>query len=156
MRFRISAANLRRFLAKGSEQLAENRARAVCAIIPEMAKVSEIVEKPLVDTTPIECKLMRKLIAKKWTHDGRITLELNNYTGQDVDASIYDILRTMRWMQIQNRHLRARWTGSLQKSGKRQFRNRPSGACRIPAKVAALLDISGVEDTKKMVVDFDV
>ena len=53
---------------RDKNKVAEDRARAVCAIIPEIAaKVSEIVEKPLVDTTPIEGKLMRKLIAKKWT-----------------------------------------------------------------------------------------
>ena len=56
--------------------MAEDRARAVCAIIPEIAaKVSEIVEKPLVDTSPIEGKLMHKLIAKKWKRDGKVTIE---------------------------------------------------------------------------------
>ena len=77
---------------RDKSKIAEDRARAVCAIIPEIAaKVSEIVEKPLVDTTPIEGKLMRKLIVKKWTRDGRITIELNNYTAHDVEISIYDI-----------------------------------------------------------------
>ena len=47
---------------RDKNKVAEDRARAVCAIIPEIAeKVSEIVEKPLVDTTPIEGKLMHKL-----------------------------------------------------------------------------------------------
>ena len=64
-------------------KVAEDRARAVCAIIPEIAaKVSEIVEKPLVDTTPIEGKLMRKTDREKGNPDGRIIIELNNYTAQ--------------------------------------------------------------------------
>jgi len=72
--------------------VAEDRARAVCAIIPEIAaKVSEIVEKPLVDTSPIEGKLMHKLIAKKWTREGTVTIELSNYTGHDGELSVYDI-----------------------------------------------------------------
>jgi DNA topoisomerase VI, subunit B len=60
---------LKTFLSRRDRnKLAEDRARAVCAVIPEIAaKVSEIVEKPLVDTTPIEGRLMKKLIAKKWT-----------------------------------------------------------------------------------------
>ena len=73
-------------------QLAEDRARAVCAIIPEIAeKVSEIVEKPLVDTSPIEGKLMRKLIAKRWTKGGKVTIELSNYSGYDGEITVYDI-----------------------------------------------------------------
>ena len=34
---------------------------------------------------------MRKLIAKKWTRDGKVTIELNNYTGHDGEISVYDI-----------------------------------------------------------------
>ena len=68
---------LKTFLSRRDRnKLAEDRARAVCAVIPEIAaKVSEIVEKPVVDTTPIEGRLMRKLIAKKWTRDGKVTIE---------------------------------------------------------------------------------
>ena len=56
-------------LAPGPDRAAEDRARAVCAVIPEIAaKVSEIVEKPVVDTSPIEGRLMRRLIAKKSNH----------------------------------------------------------------------------------------
>ena len=40
---------------RDKNKVAEDRARAVCAIIPEIAeKVSEIVEKPLVDTHPLK------------------------------------------------------------------------------------------------------
>ena len=49
------------------------------------------MEKPLVDTSPIEGKLMHKLIAKKWTRDGKVTIELNNYTGHEGELSVYEI-----------------------------------------------------------------
>ena len=88
-----SGRELKTFLSRRDRnKLAEDRARAVCAVIPEIAaKVSEIVEKPVVDTTPIEGRLMRKLIAKKWTRDGKVTIEVNNYTGSDAEISVYDI-----------------------------------------------------------------
>ncbi len=77
---------------RDKSKVAEDRARAVCAIIPEIAaKVSEIVEKPLVDTSPIEGKLMHKLIAKKWKRTGTVTIGLNNYTGHEGELSVYDI-----------------------------------------------------------------
>jgi DNA topoisomerase-6 subunit B len=53
--------------------------------------VSEIVEKPLIDTAPIEGKLMRRMIAKKATRNGKVTIELNNYTAHDADVSVYEI-----------------------------------------------------------------
>ena len=58
---------LKTFLSRRDRnRLAEDRARAVCAVIPEIAvKVSEIVDKPVVDTTPIEGRLMRKLDRKE-------------------------------------------------------------------------------------------
>ena len=34
---------------------------------------------------------MRKLIAKKWTREGKVTIEVNNYTGHDGEISIYHI-----------------------------------------------------------------
>ena len=39
---------------------------------------------------------MRKLIAKKWTRDGRVTIELNNYTGTDAEPLGLRYLRGQR------------------------------------------------------------
>ena len=83
---------LKNFVSRRDKnKLAEDRARAVCAIIPEIAsKVSEIVEKPVVDTSPIEGKLMRKMIAKKSSRGGKVTIELANYSGFEGEISVYD------------------------------------------------------------------
>ena len=149
---------LKTFLSRRDRnKLAEDRARAVCAIIPELAaKVSEIVEKPLVDTTPIEGKLMRKLIAKKWTHDGRITLELNNYTGQDVDISIYEISADNAADAEPKPTFSSEMDGQFTKVWKMAIPKQTVWRVSYTGKGGGMLDIRGVEDNKKMVVDLDV
>ncbi len=68
----------------------DNRARAVCAILPEIAgKVSEIVELPVPDVSVIEGRIMRKLIVKRWSEEGKVTIELANYSGVTGEVSVY-------------------------------------------------------------------
>ncbi|MDD1716706.1 MAG: DNA topoisomerase VI subunit B, partial [Methanoregulaceae archaeon] len=68
----------------------DNRARAVCAILPEIAgKVSEIVELPVPDVSIIEGRIMRKLIVKRWSEEGKVTIELANYSGMTGEVSVY-------------------------------------------------------------------
>jgi DNA topoisomerase-6 subunit B len=149
---------LKTFLSRRDRnKLAEDRARAVCAIIPELAaKVSEIVEKSLVDTTPIEGKLMRKLIAKKWTHDGRIILELNNYTGQDVDISIYEISADNAVDAEPKPSFTSEMDGQFTKVWKVAIPKQTVWRVSYTGKGGGMLDIRGVDDNKKMVVDLDV
>ena len=72
----------------------DNRARAICSIIPDIAaKVSEIVELPLVDTSPIEGTIMRKVVAKKRTVDGKVSINVNNYTAKEVPLVLYSLSR---------------------------------------------------------------
>jgi DNA topoisomerase-6 subunit B len=72
-------------------RLAEDRARAVCAIIPEIAeKVSEIVELPPPDITPIEGRIMKKLVAKRRVVEGTVIIELNNYTDFKGTVTVYE------------------------------------------------------------------
>ena len=79
---------------RDKNRLAEDRARAVCAIIPEIAmKVSEIVELPPPDISPIEGRIMKKLIAKRRVTDGTVTIQLNNYTDFRGNVSIYETSR---------------------------------------------------------------
>jgi len=73
-------------------RLAEDRARAVCAIIPDIAsKVAEIVELPVPDTSLIEGRLMHRIVVKKMTRDGRVTIEVRNHTATTSIFSLYDI-----------------------------------------------------------------
>ncbi len=84
--------DLKQFLSRRDRnRLAEDRARAVCAIIPEIAsKVSEIVELPVPDISPIEGRIMRKMVVKRDLTDGLVTIDLNNYTTFDGIVSVYE------------------------------------------------------------------
>jgi DNA topoisomerase-6 subunit B len=85
--------DLKHFLSRRDKnRFQEDRARAVCAILPELAvKVSEIVEESPPDISTIEGRIMRKLVARKYTADGSVSLELSNYTGNRADVSLYNI-----------------------------------------------------------------
>jgi len=84
---------LKSYLARRDKnRLAEDRARAVCAIIPDIAsKVAEIVELPVPDTSLIEGRLMRRIVVKKVTRDGRVTIEVRNHMAAKSVLSLYDI-----------------------------------------------------------------
>jgi len=138
-------------------KVAEDRARAVCAIIPEIAaKVSEIVEKPLVDTSPIEGKLMRKLIAKKWTDKGKITIELNNYTGHDAELSVYDISADKAGDADPKPSFVSDVDGQFTKVWKMVIPAQTVWRVSYSGKGGGMLEIRGIEDNRKMVVDLDV
>ena len=142
---------------RDKNKVAEDRARAVCAIIPEIAlKVSEIVEKPLVDTTPIEGKLMRKLIVKKGKIDGRISIELNNYTANDVDVSVYDISQDDAADAEPKAAFVSEIDGQFTKVWKVSVPPQTVWSVSYSGKGGGLLDIRGIDDNKKMVVDLDV
>jgi len=149
---------LKTFLSRRDRnKLAEDRARAVCAVIPEIAvKVSEIVEKPVVDTTPIEGRLMRKLIAKKWTRDGKVTIELNNYTGHDVEISVYDISTDNAADADMAPAFSTEMDGQFTKVWKIAIPKQVVWRVTYTGKGGGMLDIRGIEDNKKMVVDLDV
>jgi len=150
--------DLRLFVSRRDKsKVAEDRARAVCAIIPEIAaKVSEIVEKPLVDTSPIEGKLMHKLIAKKWTREGTVTIELSNYTGHDGELSVYDISADNADGATLKADFVSEMDGQYTKVWKVHVAPQQTWRVSYPGKGGGLLEIRGIEDTKKMVVDLDV
>jgi DNA topoisomerase-6 subunit B len=142
---------------RDKNKVAEDRARAVCAIIPEIAaKVSEIVEKPLVDTSPIEGKLMRKLIAKKWTRDGKVTIELSNYTGHEGEIAVYDISSDTAADALPKADFISETDNQFTKVWKASVPPQTVWRVSYSGKGGGLLDIRGIEDNKKMVVDLDV
>jgi DNA topoisomerase VI subunit B len=142
---------------RDKNKVAEDRARAVCAIIPEIAaKVSEIVEKPLVDTTPIEGKLMRKLIAKKWTRDGKVTIELSNYTGHEGEIAVYDISSDNAADALPKADFISETDNQFTKVWKASIPPQTVWRVSYSGKGGGLLDIRGIDDNKKMVVDLDV
>jgi DNA topoisomerase VI subunit B len=150
--------DLRLFVSRRDKsKVAEDRARAVCAIIPEIAlKVSEIVEKPVVDTSPIEGKLMHKLIAKKWTRDGNVTIELSNYTGHEGELSVYEISADSAEGADPKADFVSEMDGQFTKVWKVHVPPRQTWRVSYAGKGGGLLEIRGIEDNKKMVVDLDV
>jgi DNA topoisomerase-6 subunit B len=142
---------------RDKNKVAEDRARAVCAIIPEIAeKVSEIVEKPLVDTTPIEGKLMHKLIAKKSTRDGKVIIELSNYTGHDGEISVYDISPDNAADALPKADFISEVDGQFTKVWKAKIPPQAAWSVTYHGKGGGMLEIRGIDDNKKMVVDLDV
>ncbi|WAC04355.1 MAG: DNA topoisomerase VI subunit B [Methanoregula sp.] len=150
--------DLKNFLSRRDKnKLAEDRARAVCAIIPELAaKVSEIVEKPLVETSPIEGKLMRKLIAKKSTRDGNVIIEVINYAGHDGEISVYDISHDNAAGASPKPDFVTDVEGQFTKVWKVVVPPQKIWRVTYSGKGGGMLDIRGIEDNKKMVVDLDV
>ncbi|MDD1720357.1 MAG: DNA topoisomerase VI subunit B [Methanoregulaceae archaeon] len=135
----------------------EDRARAVCAIIPELAqKVSEIVEKPPIDTTPIEGRLMRKLITKKWTRDGRVTIEVSNYSGKECEASVYDISADSAGDASPAPDYSSELDGQFTRVWKVTIPPLKVWRAEYSGKGGGMLDVRGIEEGKKMVVDLDV
>ena len=70
----------------------EERARAVCSILPDIAaKVAEIVEKPVPDVTPLEAQIMRKVVVKKRvnTESAKTEIIINNFTRNSVALTLY-------------------------------------------------------------------
>jgi DNA topoisomerase VI subunit B len=149
---------LKIFLSRRDKnKVAEDRARAVCAIIPELAaKVSEIVEKPLIDTSPIEGKLMHKIIAKRWTRDGKVTIEVSNYTVHDGEISVYDISPDNAADASPMPDFVSEVEGQFTKVWKVAIPPQTVWHVGYTGKGGGMLDIRGIEDTKKMVVDLDV
>jgi DNA topoisomerase-6 subunit B len=149
---------LKNFVSRRDKnKLAEDRARAVCAIIPEIAeKVSEIVEKPLVDTTPIEGKLMKKLIAKKATRNGKVTLELANYSNFDGEITAYDISADDAADAVPKADFVSEMDGQFTKVWKMVIPPKTVWHTEYSGKGGGILEIRGIDDNKKMVVDLDV
>lgn len=85
--------DLKRFLSRREKnKLADDRARAICAVIPLIAqKVGEIVELPTPDTSLIEGRIMRRVVLKKKTENGKVVIHIDNYTTKPQEISLYEI-----------------------------------------------------------------
>jgi len=53
--------------------------------------VAEIIEETPPDISPIEGRIMRKMVARKRTRKGSVSLEISNYTQNRVDVALYDL-----------------------------------------------------------------
>ncbi len=85
--------DLKTFLSRREKnKLQDDRARAICAVIPLIAvKVAEIVELPVPDTSLIEGRIMRRVVLKKKTQGGTIMIHVDNYTTKEQNVTLYDV-----------------------------------------------------------------
>ncbi|MBR1368870.1 DNA topoisomerase [Methanocalculus chunghsingensis] len=85
--------DLKLFLSRRDRgRIAEDRARAVCAIIPDIAsKVAEIVEAPVPDTSAIEGRIMRRVVVKRGLRGDHVSIRVDNHTAKPVELTLYDI-----------------------------------------------------------------
>lgn len=149
--------DLKTFLTRRDKsRQTEERARAICAIIPEIAeKVSETIEKPVPDIAPIEGQIMRRLVVKKKTEDGTVTISLQNYTSHALDLTLYvitsDDITTAEphafFIEEINPDHSGVWQVRLGAGDNWQVRYQGSGD--------GMIDIRGIDEKKKVVIDLD-
>jgi len=85
--------DLKKYLSRRDRnKLQEERARAVCAVIPELAaKVAEILDLPPPDISSIEGRIMKRLVARRRTEENRTIIEVRNYTSVSGRITLYDM-----------------------------------------------------------------
>ncbi|MDD3574770.1 MAG: DNA topoisomerase VI subunit B [Methanospirillum sp.] len=149
--------DLKTFLSRRDKnRLSEERARAICAIIPEIAtKVAETIEKPVPDITPIEGRIMRRLVAKKWTEEGVVTVSIQNYTTHALDLTLYVITAD----DVSTANLPAAFVEEMgtDRSAVWQIRLAGGEGWQLTYRGSGngMIDIRGVDEKKKVVVDLD-
>ncbi|HUK92927.1 MAG TPA: DNA topoisomerase VI subunit B, partial [Methanomicrobiales archaeon] len=149
---------LKTFLSRRDRQrVTEDRARALCAIIPEIAaKVAEVTEKPVPDTTPIEGRIMHRLVAKKWTSDGSVRIVVRNYTDAEVSPTIYDTSRDPAPDASPKPEYAHVVEGDHTRVWKTTLAPGEGWEAKYTGAGGGTLDIQGVDEKMKLVVDLDV
>ena len=99
---------------------------------------------------------MHKLIAKKWTRQGTVTIELSNYTSHDGELTVYDISADNADKATLKADFVSEMDGQFTKVWKVHVPPKQTWRVSYAGKGGGLLEIRGIEDNKKMVVDLDV
>jgi len=83
--------DLKTFLSRRDRsRLQEDRARAICSILPEIAaKVGEILGMPPPDISMIEGQIMHRCVVKHRSEAGWTTIEVANYTPLKGPLTLY-------------------------------------------------------------------
>ncbi len=149
--------DLKTFLTRRDRnRLTEERARAICAIIPEIAaKVAETLDKPVPDTSLIEGQIMKRLVAKKKTQNNSVTISVNNYMEKTQDIMLYWIGSDSPaeseikpdFVENVGSDYSAVWKITI-----------PPGECfktSFPGEGKGMIDIRGIDDNKKVMIDLD-
>jgi DNA topoisomerase-6 subunit B len=149
--------DLKLFLSRRDKnRLQEDRARAVCAILPELAaKVAEIVEETPIDIAPIEGKIMRKLVARKYAAKGNVSLELTNYTGNRAEVSLYNISEDTAENAEPAPDFVTRMEGEFTKVWKISIEPGQSWRARYPGRGGGTMEVRGIDPRTIVMVDLD-
>lgn len=142
---------------RDKKKVADDRARAICSIIPEIAqKVSEIVEKPPIDTSPIEGKIMHKLVAKKRIANGLVTIDIRNYTQQHLSLTVYDSSKDAALDSSIPPDYSNTIDDDFTRVWKCEIEPQSAWSVSYHGSGGGHIDIRGVDENLKVVVDLDV
>ena len=142
---------------RDKNKLQDDRARAICAVIPLIAKkVGEIVELPPPDTSLIEGRIMRRVVLKKGTADGRVSIRIDNYTSKDQEVSLYDISGDSAADATVPPDFVTEIEGEYTKVWKRTLSAGGFFEVSYTGAGGGIVDMQGVAENLKVVVDVDV
>ncbi len=150
--------DLKTFLSRRDRnRLIEDRARAVCAVIPDIAeKVAEIVELPVPDTSPIEGRIMKKCIVKKSGRNGKVTLEVNNHSNDKGIITIYLTSPDRGEDAIPKPDFLEEFSGEYTKVWQVPITPGSRFSATYSGNAGGSLDVRGIDERKKVVIDLDV
>lgn len=141
---------------RDKNKLQDDRARAICAVIPLIArKVGEIVELPPPDTSLIEGRIMRRVVLKKGSVKGRISIRIDNYTTKDQLVSLYDISADSAADATVTPDFMTEMEGEYTKVWKRTLPAGEKFEVSYTGAGGGIVDMQGVAENLKVVVDLD-
>jgi DNA topoisomerase-6 subunit B len=109
-----------------------------------------------VDTAPLEGRIMRRLVAKKRTLDGHVELEVHNYTAKPVALTLYLFSQDSAEGADPKPDFVDRVGDDYTKVWKCALEPETSWTARYAGIGGGTLDVRGVDDKVKVVVDLDV
>ena len=141
---------------RDKNKLQDDRARAICAVIPLIAqKVGEIVELPPPDTSLIEGRIMRRVVLKKGSANGRISIRIDNYTTKDQLVSLYDISGDSAADATVPPDFVTEMEGEYTKVWKRMLPAGENFTVSYTGAGGGIVDMQGIAENLKVVVDLD-
>jgi len=135
----------------------ENRARAICSILPEIAaKVSEIVGKPVPDISPLEGQIMRRVICRKKTDNGMVKISVANYTAKPVTVMVYAVSADT----AKDASVPPDFVDSIGEEFNKVWRcevaSQGTWEVTYTGTLGGSIDLRGVDEKMKVVVDVDI
>ncbi len=150
--------DLKKFLSRRDRnKLQDDRARAICSVIPLIAaKVGEIVELPVPDTSLIEGRIMRRVVLKKSSAGGKVMIHIDNYTTKSLEISLYDISGDAAGDANIPPAFVSEMDGEYTKIWKFALASGETFEVTYTGLGGGMIEMQGVSENLKVVVDLDV